>query len=155
MNKLIPIKSITLTTGRNAQGEEFHQAKLTVALDVNTVGVISVSVARAKALPASWRIADGVKPAIAKTNFSRYDGALKSFIPCASEAQADRIEHLISLGYVGLRDEDLKAFATVRSETGKKGQTIAHLKRVSDGVLHIDRLPWAVEEPGVEVSVKE
>ena len=153
--KLIPIKSTTLTTGRNAQGEEFHTAKLTVSLDANTVGVINVSVAKALALPASWHLAEGVKPSVAKTTFSRWDGNLKAFVPAASEGQADRVEHLISLGYVGLRDEDLKSFSTLRTETGKKGQTIAHLKRVSDGVLHIDRLPWAVEEAGVEVLAKE
>lgn len=155
MNKLIPIKSTTLTTGRNAQGEEFHTAKLTVSLDANTVGVINVSVAKALALPASWHLADGVKPSVAKTTFSRWDGNLKAFVPAASEGQADRVEHLISLGYVGLRDDDLKAFAPIRKEVGKKGQQIIHLKRTADGVLHIDRLPWAVEEAGLVIPTKE
>lgn len=155
MNKLIPIKSCVLTTGKNASGETFHTAKLTVSLDDNAVGVISVSVAKANALPASWRLAEGIKPSISKVEFTRWDGNLKAFIPCASEGQADRSESLVSLGYVGLRDEDLAHFSTIRKETGKKGQVICHLKRVADGQLHIERLPWAVEEAGVEVSAKE
>ena len=153
--KLVPIKSCSLLTGRNAQGEAYHQAKITVSLDASTVGVIVTSVNRANALPKSWVIADGVKPSISKTTFQRWDNALKSFIPCASAEQADRIESLISLGYVGLKDEDLKSFATLRSETGKRGQTIIHLKRVAEGNINIEKLPFSVEEAGLVIPTKE
>ena len=153
--KLVPVKSCSLLTGRNAQGEEFHQAKLTVSLDANTVGVIVTSVARANALPKSWVLGNDIKPSIAKTQFTRWDNALKTFIPCASAEQADRIESLVSLGYVGVNDEDLKAFATLRSETGKRGQTIVYLKRVADGNVRIEKLPFSVEEAGLVIPTKE
>lgn len=153
--KLIPVKSCVLTTGKNASGEAFHTAKLTVSLDDTSVGVISVAVSKPNALPKSWAIADGIKPAVSKTTFSRWDNALKSFVPSASAEQSDRVESLVSLGYVGIPDEDLRAFAVIRKETGKRGQVIAHLKRVAEGQIHITRLPFETEEAGVEVSVKE
>lgn len=153
--KLVPIKSCVLLTGRNSNGEAYHQAKLTLSLDADTVGVIAVSVNRANALPKSWVIADGVKPSISKTQFTRWDNALKSFVPSASAEQADRVESLVSLGYIGVPDEDLKAFAVIRKETGKRGQIIAHLKRTAEGTLNITRLPFATEEAGVEVLSKE
>lgn len=155
MNKLIPIKSCVLVTGKNAQGETYYSAKLTVSLDATSVGVISVAVNKPNALPKSWAIADGVKPSISKTTFQRWDNALKAFIPAASVEQADRAESLVSLGYVGVPDEDLKAFASVKTEVGKKGQNIVHLRRVAEGAIHIEKLPLATEEAGVEVSAKE
>lgn len=153
--KLVPIKSCVLLKGRNSNGEAYHQAKLTLSLDADTVGVINVSVNRANALPKSWALGKDIKPTVSKTVFTRWDNALKAFIPASSEGQADRAESLVSLGYAGVRDEDLANFATVKSETGKRGQKIVHLRRVTEGAIHIDRLPLATEEAGIEVLTKE
>lgn len=150
MNKLIPVKSCVLVSGRNSNGEQFNTAKITIALDTNTVGVISVAVAKAGSLPASWKFeVEGFKPSVSKVKYERYDEALRAFVACSDESQAHRTERLVALGYVGVVDADLAAFAVTKTEKGKNNQRIVHLRRTAEGVLRVRRLPLEVEEAGL------
>lgn len=150
MDKLIPIKSCVLVSGRNANGEQFNTAKITIALDTNTVGVISVAVAKEGALPASWKFeVEGFKPSVSKVRYEKYDEALRAFVEVPSDDGVDRIERLIALGFVCVVDADLSKFSVTKTEIGKNGQKICHLRRTSDGNLRIRRLPLQVEEAGI------
>lgn len=150
MDKLIPVKSCVLVSGRNANGEQFNTAKITIALDTNTVGVMSVAVAKAGSLPASWKFeVEGFKPSVSKVKYERYDEALRAFVACSDESQAHRTERLVALGYVGVVDADLARFSVVKTDTGKNGQKICYLRRTADGNLRIRRLPLQVEEAGI------
>ena len=148
MEKLIPIKSCLLTSGKNSAGEEFHQAKITLSLGAGVTGVISVSVTRAGALPASWKLDAGIKPAVSCVKYERYDEALRAFVAC-DERDAHRTERLVALGYVGVVDADLAAFSVTKTEKGKNNQRVVHLRRTADGVLRVRRLPLEVEEAGI------
>ena len=149
MDKIIPIKSCLLTSGKNSAGEEFHQAKITLSLGTGVTGVISVSVSRAGALPASWRFEiEGFKPSISRVKHEHYDEALRAFVEC-DEANAHRTERLIALGYVGVVDADLAKFSVVKTEIAKNGGKVCHLRRTADGNLRIRRLPYVVEEAGL------
>ena len=150
MDKIIPIKSCILVSGRKADGSEFNSAKITLALDARTVGVIQVSVSKAGSLPASWRFEiEGFKPSVSKVKYERYDEALRAFVACSDESQAHRTERLVALGYVGVVDADLARFSVVKTDTGKNGQKICYLRRTADGNLRIRRLPLEVEEAGL------
>lgn len=150
MDKLIPVKSCVLVSGCNANGEQFNTAKITIALDTNAVGVISVAVAKAGALPASWKFeVGGFKPSVSKVHYEKYDDALRAFVEVSSEDGADRVERLIALGYVGVVDADLAKFSVIKTEIGKNGQKVCHLRRTTEGNLRIRRLPFEVEEAGL------
>ena len=150
MDKIIPIKSCLLTSGKNSAGEEFHQAKITLSLGTGVTGVISVSVSKAGALPASWRFEiEGFKPSVSKVRYEKYDDGLRAFVEVASPDVAHRIERLIALGYVGVVDADLAKFSVVKTEIAKNGGKVCHLRRTADGNLRIRRLPYEVEEAGI------
>ena len=148
MDKIIPIKSCLLISGKNSACEEFHQAKITLSLGTGVTGVISVSVSRAGALPVSWKLDAGIKPSVSCVKHERYDEALKAFVTC-DERSAHRIERLVALGFVGVNDSDLSSFSVVKTETAKNGGKVCHLRRTAEGVLHIVKLPFTVEEAGV------
>ena len=149
MEKLVPVKSCILTSGINASGEQFHSAKITLALGTGVTGVISTSVAKAGSLPASWRLADGVKPSVSTVKYEAYDESLKAFVKVSSPESAHRVERLVALGWVGVKDADLSRFSVVKTEQGKNGNKVVHLRRTVDGPLHIVKLPTVVEEAGV------
>lgn len=150
MDKIIPIKSCILVSGRKADGSEFNSAKITLALDVRTVGVIQVSVSKVGSLPASWHFEiEGFKPSVSKVKYERYDEALRAFVEVASAEGAHRTERLVALGYVGVVDADLSKFSVTKTETAKNGCKVCHLRRMEDGVLRIRRLPLQVEEAGL------
>lgn len=148
MEKLVPIKSCVLISGKNSAGEEFHQAKITLSLWTGVTGVISVSVSRAGALPASWRLESGIKPVVSCVKHERYDEALRAFVTC-DEQNAHRTERLVALGFVGVVDADLAKFSVVKTEIAKNGGKVCHLRRTADGNLSIRRLPYEVEEAGI------
>lgn len=154
MNKLYPIKSLSLRSGVSKEGQQYNQARMSLDLD-GAVGVITVSLKQAGVLPASWHLAEGMVPTVHKTDFRRYDKNLDRFVPAASESQADQVEKLIGVGYAGVSVEQLKdLFAVARREVSKAGNPVIHLRRVAEGPLNIVRFPTFEEEGGVAVVEK-
>lgn len=155
MNKIYTIKSLSLRSGMSKEGQEYHQARMTLDLG-GQLGIITVSLKNPGVLPGSWVIPEGVIPTVNKTDYRRYDRNLAKFVPCASEAQADQTESLIGLGYAGVDCEQVKSlFAIARREVSKNGTTVLHLRRVAEGKLNIVRFPNFEEEDGTPVVFKK